>query len=569
MHLLDLVKPEKVIHELSSKAIDEGLALGLDLARVKFDLYVTLIYQGFLSSEQMTFHTVLDLVPFEYLPCPKEQAPSFYVTTATIDRTVKKYRDFVLNNIKLDAGSLLSIASVVNKLPLSHTEVNQLLLESGVIPHPVSTRAIEFLFTLHNDSIDNGGVKSVNLYISSKNFRSDGTRYERNTRPSYVVFALASKEKRVKAISTVIIRTAEIVSGLIGFVHSRHVALIVHDRHKTKVNALFESYDHLEDFIKVFITSRYKDAPIQIDDNKALIAVSDEINESDINHSLEHYLSMTGQLALDKFPEYVERLLTYKEVLARTNAKKTIGDGKVSLRVVSKFFDSNYLIPSVTNQLLKQLEYVSIRDEFITYNSRSDYFPSEDVTLAIGIGIDYLNSGNRFSKSTSIDSVVPTMREMYSRSFEQQLTAATKDPQNLFEVKGEIYSVTDKNIARYQNLQGYYLKNEYIEATDDIISTRNAIHDVLSVRKEVFKKGLKVFQSTYSKQSDHLPDIAVDKSHPNHEAYMRHRYDVLSYADYDSSRLYLINARFQIISATFMGRCRRGSQLLKVVRSSR
>ncbi|MFA0068306.1 sulfite exporter TauE/SafE family protein [Vibrio breoganii] len=33
--------------------------------------------------------------------------------------------------------------------------------------------------------------------------------------------------------------------------------------------------------------------------------------------------------------------------------------------------------------------------------------------------------------------------------------------------------------------------------------------------------------------------------------------------------LYFIDARFQIISATFMERCRRGSQLLKVVRSSR
>ncbi|MBD8514420.1 hypothetical protein IFO68_17200, partial [Photobacterium sp. CAU 1568] len=47
------------------------------------------------------------------------------------------------------------------------------------------------------------------------------------------------------------------------------------------------------------------------------------------------------------------------------------------------------------------------------------------------------------------------------------------------------------------------------------------------------------------------------------------KFGIVGLVTYVCTPIYLILARFQIISATFMGRCRRGSQLLKVVRSSR
>lgn len=541
MQLLDLNNPKQVVNQLAALAVQQDFTQGLELQRIQFDLYVTLIYQGFLSDEQMTFHNVLDSVPFEFLPCPKEQAPSFYVTTATIDRTVKKYREFILSNIDVSSSQIETLRNVISQLPLSHTQLNSALIEKGVIPQPVSIRAIEHLFSLCVDDVKSDSVKAVNLYISSKNFRPDGTRYERNTRPSYVVFDLASKEKSIKALSTVVIRTAEIIAGYIGIVHLEHIASIVLDRHANKVKSLFSNNEHFNDFISVFLKQRYKNLCLSSETTDDIVAISDDLVESDISHSLEHYLSLVGGLPLNKLPEFLYRLLKYKEVLARTGVQKTTSDGKVSLRVVSENFEISFVNMVSSLELVNALPFSSVINGNIVRTERGKFIPNDDVTLAIGIGIDYLNAGNTFTSSISSSSIIEKMREQYASSFKQQLIDASKDPQGLFEYNGRKYSVNNANISRSTNVQGYYLHDEYLEVTDDIISKRNAIHDTLTIRKDVFKKGLQFFQKTFSNQSDHLPDIAVDKSHPNHERYISNRYDLLSYADYDSSRLYLIN----------------------------
>ena len=519
-------------NQLALSAISEGVAGMEDLKRVVFDVYATLCYQGFYSDELMGYHDVLDNIPKEYIPCDESQVSSFFVTHVTIDRTVKKYRDFLYSMAELDNRDNQVIESIVNNLPMTMTQINSKLLEGNVTPNKLSSRAISSLFNeLYDSNVDS---KSVLLFKSSKSLRDDGTRYERNTRPSFTAFCREEDEKKLKALSTVLVRACEIVGRILGFVDHSHIVDLIDSLHKEKVDSLFSNWKNYREYVISVISEKYGD------NYGGRFAISDNIEYSELYRWLYYYLSIKGEISKCQFVEFISKVLEFKLAI-NLASKKDKGKEQVAVAGISASFDKSYITLDVIDELTRNIDFVTLDGELIKLKSGEYRDFDDNFSLAVTIGMEYLSAGNRFFRKTSLEKMVDTLQTRYSKSFRDELLNAIKFPDGMFIVDDQYLSVDAKCITIADNRRGKYHRAEHLELADEIFLLRQELQDLTIAKREGFKKMIKSFLASYKATKNHLPDIIAEPNHVNHEQYMNERDAILSYGDFDSAKMYLTN----------------------------
>lgn len=520
------------ITEIARQAIILDIAGTDDLKRATFDIYVTLCYHGFYSSELLGYHEVLDNVPKEYLPCSSEQASDFFISHVTIDRIVKRYTEFVFNSISVSPVEKSKLKSIAETFPMTIDQFNCELLMSGICPNPISYRA---LLVIYNELLEsNTHYSSLLNFLSTRSRKEDGSRYERNTRPSYISICETEFTKELKAFSTFIVRTSEVVARLIGIVNSEHIAAIVGNLKKKNVSSLFY---HKDDFVS------YVDSVVGLKFKKSYsdgIAISDELEQSEVYRLLYHYMSIKKSLPMSSIPEFLKRLLRFKveiNAASKSTAKKEV----LSTKHIYNAFDSHYITTDSQTALIAAIDFLTIEGNALCFDESATKYFDDNFSTATSIGLSYLEKGNVFQKNSDSERVAHILQNQYADEFLEKLNSVLKDSDGMLSIEGDRVTVDSGNIVLAENRRGQYHNSEYLEISEEIFYHKTMLEDEVNSLKDRFKARLKAFQTSWKSPSNNLPDIIADKKHPNHREYMEARHNVLSSADYDSAYMYLVN----------------------------
>ncbi|HAS6026872.1 TPA: hypothetical protein I7142_18380 [Vibrio vulnificus] len=517
---------------LAHKAIEAGIAGNDDLRRVVFDVYATLCYQGFYSEELLGYHEVLDNIPKQYLPCDDSQVSTFFITHVTIDRTVKRYKDFLFSEACKRPSFAKVISDIFDELPMTTCQINKRLVNGGFCQNAISSRAISNLF--NEVFLKEGCSKSVLLFKSSKSLKDDGTRYERNSRPSFTAFCYSGKDKELKSLSTVLVRAAEIIGKIIGFVDHSHLIDLVDSLHKEKVNSLFDDWSKYREYVISVLSEKY--GP----NYSGRFAIADYLEQSELYRWLYQYMYIRHQISKKQLSLFVSKVLDYKLAINFSSKKDKVKD-QVSVSGIYATFDRSYVSPDVIESLIENIDFLYSDGDTVFFDSSIVFDYDDNHSVAVQVGIDFLVSGGAFTKSEDVSSVVNRLLCNYSDAFNLELRNALLNPDGMFQLKDNLYFVDAKSIAVSDNRRGKYYRAEYLELSEELFHLEQELQDVLTAKREGFKSMMDSFHRTYNSKVNNLPDIISDKNHKNHLAYMQERDAILAYGDFESSQMYLMN----------------------------
>ncbi|MCC2524928.1 hypothetical protein [Vibrio coralliilyticus] len=530
---------------LVASAIDTDFVNESDYKRVKydindklrFDIYLTLSYLGFFSSEQHSYQSVLESIPKEFLPCDVEQSETFHITSASISRIVTQFSPFIKNNLSAPFSDIDVLKDIQSRLPMTLNEINQVLIKEGVVLHPISQRAVEFLFDCF---IEPGAVSSLLISKSNRDKDANGERYERNSRPSIKSVCVNDRVKDFKNLSDSIVRYCETLGRLIGIVDFQLVFDLVLHLNGELIKDLKLDKSSLHDYVSSICIEKYGVG------RHVNYGIHESISESSAYEFMYKYLSVVGQCSYDDVPEFLIRILRFKSIRKTKETNRVI-----SSSVILEYLSFDSLSSERAKQLVSSFDFVQESDGFFTLSDKVFVDIEREYSIAPSVLLEYISSEGGFNSQLSIEERTQVLLEKYAFVMKSKLNEALNNPDGFFEKTEQGYSVSEANSEKKQNYSGSYIRPDYDHITDELYN-ENVVHtEDDGELKSRFKILFSAFKKKWSKVNN-LSDLLVDESLRDHDEYISDRRELLTTTHFRSCENWLKSelkrAKFQIAS---------------------
>ncbi|MGD8116964.1 hypothetical protein [Vibrio sp. TRT 29B02] len=483
-------------------------------AKLRFDIYLTIAYLGFFSEEQHSYHSVLESVPKEYLPCDVDQSETFHITNTSVSRIITQFIPFLRSNLSLQLSDTSVIKDIQKKLPMTLGQINDELIDKGVVQNSISESAVSFLFECVSSSIS---IESFIVYKSGQNKDQNGERFERNARPSITAFTYADYEKDTKAISRSIIRYCETLGRLVGVVNFELVSSLLERLNAPTLDIIDPDRAAISSFCNALCLEKYdiKESPYAIDD---------DIENSDIYELMYKYLRSVKRCKTGNIPQFLTRCLEFKAIRKAKESSRVI-----SSSVILECWDESFIDVNVGVDLVSALHFVELSDDLSFFSIKPDVFVDveEESNIVLSLLLDYLAEHGQLPSDLDVDQKTTLMLRSYSNLMRSKLNGALVEPAGFFEKSENGYVITKSNIRTRDNLSGAYVRPDYDFISEELYNERVINNEDESELKSRFTVLFDAFKSKWSKVVNQS-NLLVDDSLKGHKDYLAERREILT-----------------------------------------
>lgn len=439
----------------------------VEFKRVLFDVYITMLKQGFLCSESLTNEKLLSYTPYEYFPCDAHLVGSFYMTPAMLRIITKKYEQ----NVKLDISNddKKQICNLSKLLPLTHEQANLYLINNNVIASEIAPEGIQYLI----NSVSNIHCKPVLMSIYPIDSSVKVERAKRNTKPSVYYFLpdVINKTKFNSHIES-IKRQISRQSSYIGF----SILTSICDSFPFKFNG---KNIITVDFIRSILSARPE---FKIIDD--ISCVTQEPSSSEFSSLLKQYLSNVGEISHNDAYNFFLRYFEYKKFKQggyNKNADfgKTVKSKKDEKLQFSDIVDNivpDYLL-SVDDIIfvISNIEGIIVTEKNINFDGVDNSIYGVNESAWDAFFLSYCKS-EREKNNAKYSISMRSAQEYFLNYISEQFKFYLNNDNGFFSVVDGYCCVNDENINYFNNRNSVYLKPN-IDELNDSLGTKYVLLD--------------------------------------------------------------------------------------------
>lgn len=483
-------------------------------AKLRFDIYLTIAYLGFYGSEQHSYHSVLESVPKEYLPCDVDQSETFHITNTSVSRIITQFIPFLKTNLSLQLSDTSVIKDIQNRLPMTLGQINDELINKGVVENAISETAVLFLFECVNSNVS---IDSFIVYKSGQNKDVNGERFERNARPSITAFSYSEFEKDTKAISRSVIRYCETLGRLVGVVSFELVSSLLERLNVQTLDVIDSERTAITNFCHALCLEKYGI-------RESLYAIDDDIENSDFYELMYKYLRSVKSCKTASIPQFLTRCLEFKAIRKAKESSRVI-----SSSVILESWDESFIDDSIGVDLVSRLNFVELSDNQSSFSIRPDVFVDveEETNIVLSLLLDFLAEHGQLPSELDVDQRTTLMLKMFSSLMRSKLNDALIEPAGFFEKSESGYIVTKSNIRTRDDLSGAYVRPDYDFISEELYNERVINNEDESELKSRFTVLFEAFKKKWSKVVNQS-NLLVDDSLKGHKDYLAERREILT-----------------------------------------
>ncbi|CCO45447.1 hypothetical protein VIBNISOn1_1490002 [Vibrio nigripulchritudo SOn1] len=510
------------IDSLVANALSTDFVKESDFKRVKysvhdklrFDIYLTIAYLGFYGKEQHSYHSVLESVPKEFLPCEVDQSETFHITNTSVSRIVTQFTPFLKANLSFQLSDTSVIRDIQDNLPMTLDQINSELIERGVTDQAISETAVSFLF----ESINNGvETSSFIVYKSGQNKDANGERFERNARPSITAFSHLEHEKDMKAISRSVIRYCETLGRLVGVVNFDLVESLLERLNTPVLDLVATERSAVYKFCRALCFEKYGS-------ESSVYAIDDELQQSEFYELMYKYLRSVGTCTISNVPQFLTRILEFKAIRKAKESSRVI-----SSSVILDYWDEKFISSQVSMSLVCALDFVSISGDEKSFGIDSSVFVDieQESNIVLSVLLDYLSANGGLPVGSDSERKTTLMLQSFSSLMRTKLIEAKDNPSGFFEKSKEGFSVSKFNIRTREDLSGAYIRPDYDYISEELYNERVINNEDESELKSRFTVLFESFKKRWNKVVNQS-NLMVDDSLKGHEDYLAERREILT-----------------------------------------
>ncbi|ACH64673.1 hypothetical protein [Aliivibrio fischeri] len=489
------------VNEIATSLYNENLTNSVDIKRVTFDIYITMLKQGFLCSESLTNEKLLSHVPYEYYPCNSHLVGSFYMTPAMLRIISKKYESYIKINISEEDKKEIVILSKM--LPLTHEQANLYLLNNNVISNEIAPEGIQYLI----NNFSNISCKPVLLSIYPIDANAKVERAKRNTKPSiyYLLPDVINKTKFNTHLESIKRQVAR-QESYIGF----SILSSICDSFPFKFNG---KNILTTDFVRSILSSRPEFK--LIDD---ISCISQDVSNSEFSSLLKQYINHVGTISHSDAYAFFLRYFEYKKFKQGGYSKnndfgkttKTKRDEKLQFSDIVDNVVIDYLfnVEDVI-YILSNIDGFVIGDNSIDFDGidSSIHGVNESAWDAFFLSFCKKIREEKSSYTISLSDAQDYSIEYLNNRFDFYLN----NENGFFSNKDKVCSVGQENIHYVNNRNSAYLKPD-IDELNDMLGSKYVLLDEIKqkassnheVYSEVFSEKWKKVESKNKVDPDYL-----------------------------------------------------------------